>query len=148
MTWGRLIYTDESGGKLLVADKYNLQGKPDFIFQTFVRRKLIPYEIKSGMCKETMPHEGDLMQLVAYFLIIEEVYGKKPPYGKLVYQNKTFKVYNTYGLRLTLKQTLREMNKMLAVGHCNMEPSPSFTKCRNCVCQKTVCKWGKSLDEK
>lgn len=134
----KLIYTDEKGCKLLVAEKYNLQGKPDYIFQTVFLRKYIPFEIKSTILKEDEPHEGDLMQLVAYFLLIEEVYGKKPPYGKLVYANKTFKVRNTLRLRTTLKGYLRQMNTMLEKG-CHVHCTKSYIKCRNCICNETVC---------
>ena len=38
---------------------------------------LMPVEIKSGSIKsEPLPHMGDLMQLAAYFVILEEEYGK------------------------------------------------------------------------
>lgn len=143
MAMGRIIYSDENGGKLLVSETYGVQGKPDFIFKSLLSRKLIPFEIKSGQCKEPHPHEGDLMQLVAYFIIIEEVYGQRPSYGKLVYQNKTFTVRNTRALRLRLRQTLRQMHRMLE-GRCSLEPDPSFIKCRNCVCHHTVCEWGET----
>lgn len=132
------IYSDEKGTKLLVAPKVDLQGKPDYIFKTWFRRKYIPLEIKSGMLKEDYPHEGDLMQLIAYFLIIEEVYGKKPPYGKLVYKNKTFKIRNTLALRMTLKRILRQMRGMLKE-NVNVCSEPSYIKCKNCICQYTVC---------
>ena len=135
-----LEYTDESGGKLLVAESLDLQGKPDYIFKKWLTKKYIPFEIKSTKLKEDMPHEGDLMQLVAYFLIIEEVYGTRPPYGRLVYKNKSFKVRNTHALRTNLKATLNEMQGMLE-GKCNQVAEPSFIKCKNCVCQQTVCEW-------
>lgn len=135
-----IFYTDESGGKLLTATSYGLQGKPDYIFKTWFLGRLIPFEIKSGMNKEDEPHLGDMMQLAAYFLIVEEVYGKKPPYGKLVYKNKTFKIRNTAKIRRQVKMTLREMRQMLE-GDLHSEADPSFMKCKNCVCQKTVCSW-------
>lgn len=143
MAWGRMVYSDEKGGKLLVSTTYDIQGKPDFIFKSLLSRRYIPFEIKSGQCKANYPHEGDLMQLVAYFVIIEEVYGKKPTYGKLVYQNKTFIVRNTLSLRIQLKQTLRQMRQMLE-GRRGLDPEPSYIKCRNCVCQHTVCEWEES----
>ncbi|MGL4738761.1 MAG: CRISPR-associated protein Cas4 [Cellulosilyticaceae bacterium] len=143
MAWGRMIYSDEKGGKLLVSSSYGIQGKPDFIFKSLFSRRLTPFEIKSGQCKDNYPHEGDLMQLVAYFVIIEEVYGKKPAYGKLVYQNKTFTVRNTLSLRMQLKQTLRQMRHMLE-GRRGLDPEPSYIKCRNCVCHHTVCEWEES----
>lgn len=136
--FARPIYTDEKGTKLLIAPKIDLQGKPDYIFKTWLRGKYVPLEIKSGVVKDDEPHEGDLMQLVAYFLIIKEVYGKKPPYGKLVYKNKTFKVRNTLALRMTLQRYLRQMREMLK-GQMDVEVEASYIKCRNCICQHTVC---------
>jgi CRISPR-associated exonuclease Cas4 len=140
--WASPIYSDEKGTKLLVADAYQLQGKPDYIFQTWFLRKYIPLEIKSGLLKEDEPHPGDVYQLAAYFLIIEEVYGKRPPYGKLVYANKTFKIRNTYRIRKQLKQTLKQMRGMLE-GQTKMKAEPSFIKCKNCVCKMTVCEFNK-----
>ena len=76
-----LVYTDETGGKLLVSEEWDLQGKPDYIFKKWFRNQYIPLEIKSGKAKEDWPHEGDLMQLLAYFILVEEAYGTRPPYG-------------------------------------------------------------------
>ena len=138
-----IIYSDQGQNKLLVSEKYDLQGKPDYIFKTRLTRKYIPVEIKSTQLKEDeeYPHEGDLMQLVAYFLIIEDVYNRRPRYGRLIYKNRMFIVKNTRKLRRQLKNYLREMRKMLETG--KGEAFPSFPKCRNCVCQGTVCEWYK-----
>lgn len=138
--FSKLVYTDESGGKLLIDKEHLLQGKPDYIFQSYFTGRLIPFEIKSGVCKEDLPHEGDLMQLVAYFVILEEVYGKRPKFGKLVYANKTFKIRNTRTLRKELLRTLEEMRDMLD-GHMPKACETSYLKCRNCVCKHTVCEW-------
>ncbi len=80
--------------------------------------------------------------LVVYFLIIEEVYNVKPPYGKLVYQNKTIKVKNTRKLRkkaLRQIEIMRVMLKGYKMKHCYKD----FVKCRNCICRETVCKMPK-----
>ncbi|MDA3731453.1 hypothetical protein PBV87_08180 [Niameybacter massiliensis] len=138
LPFARMIYTDENGGKMLVSEEYDLQGKPDYIFKTFLTGRYIPFEIKSGVAKEDLPHEGDMMQLLAYFLLVEAVYGKKPPYGKLVYSNKTFKIRNTYKHRLMVKNTLRDMHLMLE-GKYKTNETKSYIKCRNCICQYTVC---------
>ncbi len=143
--FAQMIYSDERGAKLLFAPRSNLQGKPDFIFKTWFFGRYIPFEIKSATLKEDEPHQGDLMQLVAYFLIIEEVYGKKPPYGKLVYANKTFKVKNTRALRKELVSILSEMRKMLE-GQSDAQAEPSFVKCKNCICQYTVCAWNENAE--
>lgn len=138
--FSKMIYTDEGGGNLLVDQEHMLQGKPDYIFQSYFTGRPIPFEIKSGTCKDEFPHEGDLMQLVAYFLIIEAVYGRRPKCGKLVYANKTFKVRNTRELRRQLLTILKEMRNMLE-GHMPQTCETSYIKCKNCVCQKTVCEW-------
>lgn len=136
-----IIYSDQGQNKLLVSEKYNLQGKPDYIFKTRLTGKYIPVEIKSTQLKEDeeYPHEGDLMQLVAYFLIIEDVYHRRPKNGRLIYKNRMFIVKNTRKLRRQLKNYLREMRRMLETG--KGEAFPDFPKCRNCVCQGTVCQW-------
>lgn len=134
------IYTDEKGTKLLVAPELQLQGKPDFIFETYLLKRYIPLEIKSGKLSEEVPHPGDLYQLVTYFLIIEEVYGKRPPYGKLVYANKTFKIRNTRKVRRELRQIVKQMRNMLEDKNMPIA-EPSFIKCKNCVCKGTVCEF-------
>lgn len=135
-----MIYSDQKGTKMLHAESLLLQGKPDMIFETWILKRYIPLEIKSGKLKEEMPHLGDLYQLVAYFLIIEEAFGKRPPYGKLVYANKTFRVRNTRKLRKTVIGVMEEMRDMLEEEY---EPvaSPDFMKCKNCICRDTVCEW-------
>ena len=134
------IYKDEKGTKLLVAERLALQGKPDFIFETWLLKRYIPLEIKSGKLTEEQPHLGDVYQLVAYFLIIEEVYGKRPPYGKLVYANKTFTIRNTAKLRANLKRTMKQMRQMLE-GDYKPIATPDFMKCKHCICKDTVCEW-------
>ncbi len=134
------IYKDEKGTKLLRAEDLGLQGKPDFIFETWLGKRYIPLEIKSGRLTEDEPHLGDMYQLVAYFLIIEEVYGKRPPYGKLVYANKTFTIRNTARLRRELHQTMKQMRWMLEERYTPVA-TPDFIKCKHCICKDTVCEW-------
>lgn len=137
----QVIYSDENGGKLLVSEKYDLQGKPDYIFQTLLWGSYILVELKSTKLKEDQlsPHQGDLMQLAAYFLIVEDIYKKRPKKGRLIYKNRMFIIKNTRGLRRELKNYLKEMRKMIQTG--KGEADPSFPKCRNCVCRGTVCTW-------
>lgn len=137
-----LIYADEKGTKLLVAEALGLQGKPDMIFQTWILRQLIPLEIKSGRLKDERPHLGDLYQLVVYFLLVESAYGRRPPYGKLVYANKTFKIRNTRKLRRKVFQTVSNMREMLE-GQLELKAEPEYMKCKHCICKGTVCKWNK-----
>ena len=76
---------EEDFGKLLYSAKYELQGKPDYVFQSPILKKIVPVELKSGeIDEEELPHHGDLLQLGAYFLILEDVYGQQPPFGRIV----------------------------------------------------------------
>ena len=135
-----VIYLDEKGTKMLIDHDLGLQGKPDMIFETWILKRYIPLEIKSGKLKDDWPHQGDLYQLVAYFILIERVYGKKPPYGKLVYANKTFKIRNTAKLRKEVLAVIEQMRDMLDK-KIEIKVKADYVKCRHCVCKDTVCQW-------
>lgn len=140
----KLFYTDQKNitkkenviySKLLYSEKYNLTGKPDYIFKK--GNKFLPIELKSGKIKENTPHPGDILQLIAYFLILEDLYNAKINYGKLIYCNKAFIIKNTKKNKTLVLNTLKEMRNMLKTGegiaNCN------FIKCNHCICKNTVC---------
>ena len=123
---------------LLKSEELDVQGKPDFIFEN--KNMLMPVEIKSGSIKdEPLPHIGDLMQLAAYFAILEEEYGKKIKYGRLMYKDYMFTVYNTRKLRKELVHVLKDMRSML--DGKKVKVKGDYLKCRHCVCNKTVCEF-------
>ena len=142
----RLIYADqksgvksrEAFGKVLYSPEHGLRGKPDYIFKSAISGKFIPVEIKSGLIGgRRLPHEGDIMQLYAYFLITEDVYGKRPPYGMLIYKDCGFKVRNTRLARKKIKETITRMRRMLETGDENAQPE--FSRCRPCILRNTLC---------
>lgn len=145
-----LFYTDEKGilkkenviySKLLFSEKYNLTGKPDFVYKK--GKKLFPVELKSGKIKkEKLPHQGDLLQLIAYFLILEDLYGAKVKKGKLIYSDYSFIVKNNKRTRRMLFKTLKQMRKMLETGEG--EAICNFAHCRYCLC-KNVCEFYQDL---
>ena len=146
-----LVYADqkqgkkheEDFGKLLYSAKYELQGKPDYVFQSPFLKKIVPVELKSGeIDEEEMPHRGDLLQLGAYFLILEDVYGQKPPFGRIVYQDYMFEIKNTAKIRNEVLSTMKEMREMLQYGIGKAKPS--FATCRPCVCNGTVCEFSET----
>ncbi|MDO4531947.1 MAG: CRISPR-associated protein Cas4 [Bacillota bacterium] len=146
-----LIYADqkqgkkheEDFGKLLYSAKYDLQGKPDYVFQSPVLKRIVPVELKSGdIDEEELPHHGDLLQLGAYFLILEDVYGQKPPFGRIVYRDYMFEIRNTAKIRNEVLDTMKEMREMLEYGVGKAKPS--FATCRPCVCNGTVCEFSET----
>ncbi len=147
----KLFYTDQNTKekednviykKILYSEKYNIQGKPDYIFKRF--NSYYPIELKSGSIKDDpMPHLGDLMQLVAYFIIIEDLYGHRVKEGKLVYKDYCFRIKNTRRLRKYFFKVLSDMRHMLKTGKGN--PTCSFTHCKYCICRHTVCEFYRKL---
>ena len=147
----KLFYTDQKNNKnkskdityskLLYSKKYNLQGKPDYIFKK--GKNFYPIELKSGKIKNNkMPFKGDLMQLVVYFLIIEDVFKHKPKKGKLIYSDAVFLVKNTKQIRNMAKTTIRSMRKMLKTNKGN--PTCNFSHCKHCIYKTTVCEFYKN----
>ena len=143
-----LIYADqkqgrkheEDFGRLLYSAKYDLQGKPDYVFQSPFLKRIVPVELKSGVIDEAEePHHGDLLQLGAYFLLLEEVYGQKPPFGRIVYRDYMFEIKNTEKLRNEVTQMMKKMRAMLEHGEGEANAKPSFATCRPCICNGTVC---------
>ena len=140
----KLIYSDmydasdsEELSGILYSSKYDLQGKPDMIYRHRITKEILPVEIKSGQTE--YPHNGDLLQVGAYMLIVEDICGRMPKKAILSYKNKTFVVRNTHLLRNNVLDTADRMRKMLISGE--EEPNADFATCRHCVCDQTVCEY-------
>lgn len=144
-----LIYTDEKTinkkkgvtySTLLYSLKYDVTGKPDYIYKK--GNKFYPIELKSASIgKYETPRQKDLMQLALYFILIEDIYGKVTK-GYLIYKDVMFTVKNTRNLRRQVKEILYDMRQMLNTGE--QEAKPSFINCKNCVCRATVCEYYES----
>ncbi len=108
---GSVIYTDTGAWRpnndVLHAARLRLVGKPDYLVE---QRDgvIIPVELKSSPAPET-PWEGQVLQLAAYCLLVEENYGVRPPYGILQYKDRAFAVDFTDELEADLLDVLEEM---------------------------------------
>jgi CRISPR-associated exonuclease Cas4 len=117
MPVGRLVYSDtgqwEDVPEPLYAPSSNLAGRPDYLVRRW--KRVIPVEVKStGAPGE--PYRSHVLQLAAYCLLVEEVYGERPPYGLLHYapadgQERTFAVRYTRALERELLDTLEWMRE-------------------------------------
>lgn len=109
---GRVVYVDSRAWRKppepLRAPTYGLVGRPDYLLRQ--GRSTIPVESKPMRHAET-PYPADVLQLAAYCLLIEETAGRPPPYGLLVYSERTFEIPFDAGLRQTLLNTLAEMRR-------------------------------------
>jgi CRISPR-associated exonuclease Cas4 len=111
---GKIFYDDTAGraGELLHSERLSLCGKPDYLLVD--RGNLIPVEIKSSYAPGgDQPYESHLMQLAAYFVLIEDVLGPIPPHGFIRYRDRTMKVDNTEILRARIFDVIDRMRALL-----------------------------------
>lgn len=130
---GRIVYQDADGsGAPLVATSYPLSGKPDYVILS-PDGAPIPVELKLSMeSEEAQRHH--VLQLAAYFVILEDLYEQPPVYGVLRYANKDFTIQYTDVLKRKVIRRLAEMER------CDEQHPPLLTqqlpgKCRACPFQ-------------
>jgi CRISPR-associated exonuclease Cas4 len=73
----------------LVSHRHRLVGRPDYLLEH--GGAVIPVEVKPGR-QAAEPYQGDLLQVWAYCLLVEETYGHAPPHGLLRYADQTWLV--------------------------------------------------------
>lgn len=124
-----LAYSDiDRVGDLLVAKRFDLAGKPDYV----VRRNggLVPVEVKTGRTPER-PHESHVMQMGAYCLLVEETMGERPKVGVIQYPNARFEIAYTEELRDRVLGILLRMRVAEFSGGAHRNHDVAG-KCRGC----------------
>lgn len=114
LPWRRVVYQDTQRRELsrpLFSQRHHLTGQPDYVLQAGVA--LIPVEVKPTRHDPT-PRHGDMLQVAAYCLLIEEWSGTSPPYGLLRYADTTFEIPWNDELYAELLETLEAMRDDLA----------------------------------
>jgi CRISPR-associated exonuclease Cas4 len=133
MPKGEVLYEDASGQaqEPLYSKRLIMAGKPDYLLND-QNGNLIPVEVKSGYAPRSgRPHESHVMQLAAYFFLIEDVLQRPAPYGLIRYRNRTLQVANTDELRERLMEVIAQMRNLLAHGrpHRNHEQAQRCSRC-------------------
>ena len=139
---GRVIYADTGAWgrceRPLFSRRYLLTGKPDYLVEE--KGRLIPVEVKPTASPST-PYRSHVLQLAAYCLLVEEEYGRRPPYGIIKYRDRAFAVDYTPQLQAQLLGTLADMRSRLSAA--DVPPSHANpNRCRRCG-YREVC--GRSL---
>lgn len=112
---------------------HGLTGKPDYLVQN--GHDLIPVEVKSNRVSAA-PYDAHIYQLAAYCLLVQSVYGKRPPYGILHYKNRTFAIDYTPELEANLLDILADMR--LQDRHKDVARShDELARCRGCGYRNT-----------
>lgn len=139
---GRVVYSDtgaeQAVSEPLLSRRYALVGKPDYLVETRVggRRTMIPVEVKSRRAPPAPP-PGHLLQLAAYCLIIEDLYGVAPPYGILRYTDRSVEIPFTPELRravLDAAERIRSARTAIDMPRSHQEP----LRCAQCG-YRTAC---------
>jgi CRISPR-associated exonuclease Cas4 len=110
----------------LRSERLKLVGRPDRIVKD--GEFFIPEEWKSA---KRVSH-GHRLQVITYCILIEEKYGKRPPYGVVVNDRTRVVVENTEALRsevLAIAEQIRKRRR--ALGEEIEVPQP-LAKCRAC----------------
>ncbi len=136
---GSVIYSDTGDwyaqDEPLLAADLKLVGKPDYLVQQ-AGGLVIPVEVKSKVAP-SQPHEGHVLQLAAYCLLVERSYGVRPTHGILQYSDRAFSIDFTYDLEEAVLDLLMEMREGM------LEPELDRShhhapRCRQCGF-RTVC---------
>ena len=126
---GELIYVDQGDRELLVSDRYGLVGRPDYILKD--GGELVPVERKSRAVSRSGPHDGEILQLAAYCLLVEEHFKKAVLRGQLQYRNRSIDVPFDDQLRRRLSNALdamHEADELRDVPRSHDSPA----RCRGC----------------
>ncbi len=101
---GEILYNDtgawRANNDVLHAARLRLVGKPDYLVEQR-DGTIIPVEVKSSAAPER-PWDGQVLQLAAYCLLVEENFGVRPPYGILQYRDQAFAIDFTDDLEADL----------------------------------------------
>jgi CRISPR-associated exonuclease Cas4 len=130
---GEIVYEDASGlaREPIFSRRLGLSGKPDYLLRD-QDDNLIPVEVKSGTApRGDQPYKSHLLQIAAYFLLIEDVLQYSAPYGLLRYGDRTLQVINSHELREELMEAINQMRALLVRGEAHRDHNQA-QRCARC----------------
>jgi CRISPR-associated exonuclease Cas4 len=127
---GEVVYWDATqSGETFESTEHGLTGRPDYILKS--GKELIPVERKSRMLSGRAPHSGEILQLAAYCLLVEERFGRTVLRGQLQYPDRTLDIAFDDHLRRQLTAALHAMHEAITkddVARSHTSPA----RCRAC----------------
>jgi CRISPR-associated exonuclease Cas4 len=126
-----VIYCDAPAApaQALVSRLYGIKGRPDSILR-LDSGAYIPVERKSRPAP-LQPYQGELIQVAAYGLLVEETYGSAPPYLRIEYSDRAVDIPFTDDLRRWVTNVAAEVRR--ARGTLPARSHTQRAKCRGCV---------------
>ncbi len=131
-----LVYvdSDREKPKLFVSKRYGLSGRPDAVL--LEEDVHIPVEVKTGRTPRG-PLFSHILQIAAYCLLMEEEYGKAPPYGVIRYGDGSHDIEYNDDLKRLVLQKMGEMRACMAKGEAHRNHNRPG-KCIHCS-RRSVC---------
>ncbi|HEY7208805.1 MAG TPA: hypothetical protein VH477_00920 [Bryobacteraceae bacterium] len=128
---GELIYSDAAteAVRVLISERYGLKGKPDALVR-ISSGEVIPVERKKTRAPKR-PYEGDLIQAAAYCVLVEENYGRIPPFMRIQYADACFDEPYTAEWKQAVLRTSEQVRQARRIGVANRSHRMPG-KCRRC----------------
>ncbi|UCD91830.1 MAG: PD-(D/E)XK nuclease family protein [Methanobacteriota archaeon] len=129
-----IMYVDELDRrpKMFFSSRFGLKGRPDYV--VLVGDDHIPVEVKTGRVPRG-PLFSHILQTAAYCLLIEEEYGRAPPFGLLRYETNQHEIDYTPDMRKLILEKLIEMREILDTRNVHRNHNRKG-KCTNCSRRK------------
>ncbi|MCK4366851.1 MAG: CRISPR-associated protein Cas4 [Thermoplasmata archaeon] len=133
---GRIEFIDDEHirPKMFESEKYGLRGRPDYV--VLEGEYHIPVEIKTGRTPRG-PLFSHILQTAAYCVLLEEEYGKSPPYGILKYGEIEHEIDYTPDLKQLVLGKLEDMRKARETGIVHRNHARKM-KCVHCS-RRSIC---------
>jgi len=129
---GELQSIDAGRPETLRSVRYRIAGRPDAVRRLPDGRR-VPVEVKSRPTPSRGPAPSHVVQVRAYCLLLEDVYGVAPPYGLLRYSDGEFQVRWDAEARRELIELRARLDRPY-----RGEATPSRARCGRCP-WRSVC---------
>jgi len=128
---GELVYSDAAAQDVpvLISERYGLKGKPDALVR-IPSGEIIPVERKKSRAPKR-PYEGDLIQATAYCALVEENYGRTPPFMRIQHADGCFDEPYTAERKQWVLRTCEQVRQARRRGTANRSHTMP-AKCRGC----------------
>ena len=127
---GALRYQDMADAsrtdRTLFDGELGLAGRPDYLIEA--ADGLIPVEVKSGPAP-AHPYPGHRLQLAAYCRLVEADLGRRPAFGVIRYQDRSFELRYSESLTAELLEALTVLR---ASDRLPNRSHQSAARCRAC----------------
>ncbi len=128
---GQLIYSDTElrSEEVLLSRRHGLVGKPDALVR-LPSGEVIPVERKRRNAPR-QPYDADLAQATVYCILVEEAYGRTPPFMRVQYADRSFDEPYTPARKQSVLLAAEQIRRARRLATVNRSHAIAG-KCRGC----------------